>query len=92
MNLSDKFCLKWNEFQKNVSNSFSQLRRDTSLVDVTLVSRDQQQISAHRLVMSMCSDFFKNIFCNNSHSHLLLYLDGIDSHELQLMTTCIMEK
>ena len=85
MSLSDKFCLRWNEFQNNVSKSFSQLRRDTSLVDVTLVSRDQQQISAHRMVMSMCSGFFKNIFCNNPHSHPLLYLDGIDSHELQLI-------
>ena len=85
MSLSDKFCLRWNEFQNNVSKSFSQLRRDTSLVDVTLISRDQQQISAHRMVMSMCSGFFKNIFCNNPHSHPLLYLDGIDSHELQLI-------
>ena len=83
--MSEKFCLKWNDFQQNVSKSFSQLRQQSGLFDVTLVSSDQQQVSAHRLVLSACSDFFKNIFHSNTHSHPLLYLDGVDTKEINLM-------
>ena len=62
MGSSEKSSLKWNDFEKNVSKSFSQLtRKQTGLFDVTLVSSDQKQVSAHRLVLSACSDFFKNI-------------------------------
>jgi len=77
--------LKWNDFEKNVSKSFSQLRQQTGLFDVTLVSRDQKQVSAHRLVLSACSEFFKTIFHSNTHSHPLLYLDGVDHGEINLM-------
>ena len=85
MGSSEKFSLKWNDFEKNVSKSFSQLRQQTGLFDVTLVSSDQKQVSAHRLVLSACSDFFKNIFHSNSHSHPMLYLDAVDSTEINLM-------
>ena len=54
-------------------------------MDVTLVSSDQKPVSAHRLVLSACSDFFKNIFYSNTHSHPLLYLDGVNSKEINLM-------
>ena len=85
MGSSEKFCLKWKDFQQNVSKSFSQLRQQSGLFDVTLVSSDQQQVSAHRLVLSACSDFFKTIFHSNTHSHPLLYLDGVDTREINLM-------
>ena len=85
MGTSEKFCLKWNDFQQNVSKTFSQLRQQTELFDVTLVSSDQKQVSAHRLVLSACSEFFKNIFYSNTHSHPLLYLDGVDSAEVNLL-------
>ena len=85
MSSSEKFCLKWNDFQTNVAKSFSQLRQETGLFDVTLVSSDQQQVSAHRLVLSACSEFFKTIFYSNTHSHPLLYHDGVDSGEINLM-------
>ena len=84
---SEKFCLKWNDFQQNVSKTFSQLRQQTGLFDVTLVSSNQRQVSAHRLVLSACSDFFKNIFHRITHSHPLLYLDGVDHGEINLMFT-----
>ena len=85
LNMSEKFCLKWNDFQSNIAKSFSGLRGETQLFDVTLVGQDQKKLSAHRLVLSACSDFFKNIFYSNTHSHPMLYLDGVDSKEINLM-------
>ena len=81
----EKFCLKWNDFETNVSKSFANLRTETQLFDVTLVGQDQKKVSAHRLVLSACSDFFKNIFYSNNHSHPMLYLDGVDSTHINLL-------
>ncbi len=83
--MSEKFSLKWNDFESNITNSFSKLRTETQLFDVTLIGQDQKKVSAHRLVLSACSDFFKNILYTNTHSHPLLYLDGVDSSDIDLM-------
>ena len=83
--MSEKFSLKWNDFQSVVSQSFSVLRREEDFFDVTLVSDDEVQISAHKLVLSACSSFFKSILKRNSHSHPLLYLSGVDSKSLGLV-------
>ena len=80
--MSERFSLKWNDFQSVVSQSFSVLRREEDFYDVTLVSDDQTQIPAHKLVLSASSNFFKSILKRNSHSHPLLYLSGVDSKSL----------
>ena len=83
MNQTEKFCLKWNDFKNNVSQSFTKLRKESHFFDVTLVSEDHKQIKAHKLVLSACSDFFKAILSENSHSHPMLYIDGVTSEQMQ---------
>ena len=80
--MTEKFCLKWNDFQSNMTSAFSQLRTRTHYQDVTLVSDDYKHVSAHRVVLSACSDFFNEILSKNTHSHPLLCLDGINSSDL----------
>ena len=80
--MAEKFCLKWNDFQSNVSKSFRIFRNEDYLHDVTLVGDDHHKISAHKLVLSACSEYFKDIFKNNQHSHPLLCLDGITKDDL----------
>ena len=82
MSHAEKFCLKWNDFKNNVSQSFTKLRKESHFFDVTLVSADQKQIPAHKLVLAACSDFFKAILTENSHSHPLLYIDGVTAGQL----------
>ena len=82
-------CLKWNDFQLNVSKSYDLLRQEELYCDVTLVSEDQKQMEAHKLVLSACSPFFKNILSTNSHSHPLLYMDGFNSSELDMILNYI---
>ena len=82
---SEKFSLKWNDFASNVSNSFSKLRQETRLYDVTLVTNDHQQVSAHKLVLSACSEVFSNIFNSNNSPNMMLYLDSVDVREVNFM-------
>ena len=82
---SEKYCLKWNDFERNVSQSFTQLRKETKLFDVTLVGNDHKQVFAHKLVLSACSDVFSNIFNSNSSSNMMLYLDCVDVKEIKFM-------
>ena len=81
-NSVDKFSLRWNNFQKNLSQSFSLLRSEEEFFDVSLVSDDKKTVSAHKVVLSACSPYFKQILKGNNHSHPLLCMEGISSTEL----------
>ena len=59
--MEEKFYLKWNEFQENTIKTFSNLRQEDAFFDVTLVSDDQRQMMAHKVVLSACSEYFKDI-------------------------------
>merc|ERR1712126_804151 len=81
-NMSEKFCLKWNDFSSNASKSFGSFRNEDYLHDVTLVSDDQQQVTGHKLVLSASSGYFKSIFKNNKASNPFLCLEGVTSNDL----------
>ena len=57
---SEKFCLKWNDYESNLSKSFDEIRKEKDFFDVTLVCEDIQ-IEAHKLILGACSTFFKNV-------------------------------
>ena len=81
--MAEKFSLKWNDFNSNVSKSFSLFRNEEFLQDVTLVTDDNHQVSAQKFVLSASSEYFKNIFLNNKHPHPLLCLGGVNSEDLR---------
>ena len=87
----EKFCLKWNNFQTTVSQSYKTLRKEKNFYDVTLISEDQKQFQLHKVVLAACSDFFKSILKNNNHSNPLIYLSGINSKNLQFVMDYIYE-
>ena len=79
----EKFCLKWNDFQANASRSFKFLRKENDFYDVTLVSDDQKHMSAHKLVLSACSEYFRNILKQSKQAiHPYLCLEGVSSSDL----------
>ena len=79
----DKFCLKWDDFEKNVGDVFRKFWDDQRLFDVTLATEDEQHIQAHKIILSAGSSFFSNIFLKNNDANMLIYLKGIKSGQLQ---------
>ena len=82
---SEKFSLKWNDFQQTVSNSFRSLRKEADFFDVILVSDDQVYIEGHKLVLSASSDFFRSILKKCTNPNPMIYLTGISSRDLQFI-------
>merc|ERR1712204_44855 len=80
--MAEKFCLKWNDFQANISSTFSDLRKDNEFSDVTLAGEDCQQVEAHKVILSASSPFFNNILGKNKHTNPLIYMRGIKTDEL----------
>jgi len=79
---NEKFCLRWNDFEVNISSALKELRDDKDFFDVTLAC-DDEQIQAHKVILSACSPFFRSILRLNPHQHPLLYLKGVKYQELQ---------
>jgi len=79
---SEKFCLRWNDFESNISVAFREIRDDKDFFDVTLAC-DDEQIQSHKMILSACSPFFRNILRRNPHQHPLIYLKGVKYTDLQ---------
>ena len=80
--MENSLSLKWNEFQSCAANSFKQLRKLNEFHDVTLVCDDYKQMSAHKLILSSCSTYFKTVLSQTNHPNPMICLDGISSQEL----------
>ena len=82
MNTSEKFCLKWNDFQENISSTFQGLWNVDDFADVTLACEDDQFVETHKVVLSASSPFFMKILQRTKHKHPMIYLRGIKSKDL----------
>jgi len=80
---TEKFCLKWNDFEANISHAFRDIRDAKDFLDVTLVCEEDEQLQAHKVILSACSPFFRKILQRNPHQHPLLYLKGVKYADLQ---------
>ena len=80
--MSEKLCLKWNDFQDNIKDAFGNLREDNDFTDVTLACEDGQQVEAHKVVLVSSSPFFQNLLRRNKHPHSMIYMRGVKSDDL----------
>ena len=58
------------------------MRKESEFCDITLVGEGDQQIEAHKVILSSCSPFFRSILKRNKHSHPLIYMRGIAAKDL----------
>ena len=79
---SEKFSLKWNDYQTNWTQSLIGLRNDKEMSDVTLITDDKVNILGHKIILSSCSNVLNFILKECKQSNPLLYLSGISSVNL----------
>ena len=82
MSSSPKFLLSWNNFGTNLSVAFRDLREEKDFSDVTLACDDDEQIQAHKVILSAGSTFFRKVLRLHDHPHPLLYLKGVKYQDL----------
>jgi len=80
--MSEKLCLKWNDFQDITNTAFGSLRNDNDFADVTLACEDGQQVEAHKVILAASSPFFQTMLRRNKHPHPLIYMRGVKSDDL----------
>ena len=82
INMSDKLCLQWNDFQENIKCAFGNFRGDDDFSDVTLACEDGQQVEAHKVILASSSPFFQKLLARNKYPHPLIYMRGMKSDDL----------
>jgi len=80
--MTEKLCLKWNDFQENTNNAFGSMRNDVDFSDVTLACEDGEQVEAHKVILAASSPFFYTLLRKNKHPHPLIYMRGVKSEDL----------
>ena len=73
----------WFNFKEHLQRLFEKLYKEESYADVTLVSEDQIQFKAHKIVLSACSPVLKRIIDDSPTDRPLLYQTGIKSQEIE---------
>ena len=80
--MSEKFNLKWNDYSSNWNTSLLKLRENNAFADVTLITDDKVKFSAHRILLSPCSNVFDFILKDSNQESPLLFLSGVNSTNL----------
>ena len=70
------------ENQFNFRSGIEKIVEDKELFDVTLVC-DDGDIDAHKVLLSITSEFFLSVLKKSSHPHPLLYMKGLKKVQLR---------
>jgi hypothetical protein len=64
-----QYCLRWNNYQTNLTAVFDQLLRNEAFVDVTLSTDEGHALKCHKVVLSACSSYFASLLADNQSGH-----------------------
>ncbi|KAH8298165.1 hypothetical protein KR018_010392 [Drosophila ironensis] len=76
------YALKWNDFQTSILSSFRHLRDEEDFVDVTLAC-DERSFTAHKVVLSACSPYFRRLLKANPCEHPIVILRDVRSDDVE---------
>ncbi|XP_023323918.1 zinc finger protein 131 isoform X4 [Eurytemora carolleeae] len=84
MGTDQRFSLKWNNYQAHLVTAFESLLGESDFVDVTL-GVEGRRLSAHKMLLSACSPYFRELLKGNPCQHPIIVLRDIrydDLHSL----------
>lgn len=86
--MDDEFLLKWHDHHHSFFLLVEELVMREQLTDVTLAcggGEEQQLLSAHSLMLSVCSPYFRCLLSENRHKdkHHIIHLHGVSARHMQ---------
>ena len=81
----EKHNLQWHTYTDHLRDMLHEMMKSNELTDVTLISDDQRQFKAHKIVLSACSAVFKEIIKDLPHVNSVIYLRGINHEEVEFI-------
>lgn len=81
MSSNQQFSLKWTNYTNHITNAFDTLRSKEDFCDVTL-SCEGRKIRAHKVLLSACSTYFKEIFKENPCQHPVIIFKNVKYDDL----------
>eukprot|EP00095_Tigriopus_kingsejongensis_P002786 maker-scaffold728_size105512-snap-gene-0.20 protein:Tk02786 transcript:maker-scaffold728_size105512-snap-gene-0.20-mRNA-1 annotation:"tpa_inf: btb poz and kelch domain-containing protein" len=80
----EELLLKWDDHHRSFFESAEDLAHNEHLVDVTL-SCGEHSFPAHKLVLSVCSPYFRNLFLRNPCKHPIVVLKDVNFRFMKLL-------
>ncbi|KNC28653.1 Broad-complex core protein isoforms 1/2/3/4/5 [Lucilia cuprina] len=81
MTAPQQYSLRWNNYFRHLTYALDNHRVNDDFVDVSLLC-DGRKIKAHKVVLSACSSYFKEIFTENPHPHPVIIFKFIKYEDL----------
>jgi len=84
---SENFCLKWNDHHSVFFTNAEKLCHSSLLTDV-VISAGGTLFQAHKLVLSVCSKFFQEVFSQPllpQSPNTVIYLKDVEAKHMQLL-------
>lgn len=82
MGSEQHYSLRWNDYTVKIVTAFQSLRDEEDFVDVT-VACDGHSYSAHKMVLSACSPYFRALLRANPCQHPIVILKDVGHLELE---------
>merc|ERR1712018_724982 len=89
--MGENFKLRWNDHHSIFFRTAESLCRDDHLTDITL-SCGKKEFSAHKLVLSVCSSYFKDLFTPKesaknrpANSAAIVYMKDVKPDHMELL-------
>ncbi|XP_030754323.1 protein abrupt-like isoform X2 [Sitophilus oryzae] len=77
-----QYSLRWNDFHSSILSSFRHLRDEEDFVDVTLAC-DGCSFTAHKVVLSACSPYFRRLLKANPCQHPIVILRDVQKKDME---------
>ncbi|XP_043488874.1 protein abrupt isoform X2 [Polistes fuscatus] len=78
-----QYSLRWNDFHSNILTSFRHLKDVEDFVDVTLSAGDNHRFTAHKVVLSACSPYFRDVLIHNPCQHPTIILKDVSHGDIE---------
>lgn len=81
MATTQQYSLKWNNYISHLAYHFENLRTEEEFTDVTLCC-EGKKIKAHKIILSACSTYFRDVFKENPHPHPVIIFKNVKYSDL----------